>query len=110
MQESGSQPSVGEDLKTGWEREKTVWRRMCSPGRAGVIFFSGYGLKENLLGKRDQAGELEQGEGGGCGTLRVCVGCSKGTKKREFCRDNGVEMGTFQGQTEEKRQSRKLRI
>ena len=33
---------------------------------------------ENLLGKRDQTGKLERGEGGRHATLRSGVGCSKG--------------------------------
>jgi len=61
---------------------------------------------ENLLGKRDQMGELERGEGGGRATLGV--GCSKGNGKRGLTRGRDVEMEMTE--SEEGRQSRKARI
>ena len=61
-----------------------------------------------MLGKRDQTGELERGEGGGRATPRLGVGCSKAGGKREFARDSDVEMGMTE--TEDGRQRRTVRI
>lgn len=61
-----------------------------------------------MLGKRDQTGEVERGEGGGGATPRLGVGCSEGNGKREFTRDSDGEMGMMG--TEEGRQGRKVRI